>query len=75
MRESSGPMGYTGSRTGIDVEVRQVQHLETFPARFLWRRERVGLRLCEPASEIKRWRRREGTRIRDKVLAYHLREI
>jgi hypothetical protein len=76
MSESSGPVEYTGikdERTGIEVEVRQVQHFETFPAWFLWRRKRVGFRLCKPTGEIKRWRGREGTRIGDKVLAYHLR--
>ena len=62
---------------GVWRKIRQVQHFETFPTQFLWRRKRVGFRVCKPTGEIKRCRRREGpegTRIQDKVCAYHLRK-
>jgi hypothetical protein len=63
--------GIETERTGIDVEIRQVEHFDTLPARFLPRRKRVGFWLCKPTGEVERWRRGEGTR-REKVLAYQL---
>ena len=58
--------------TRVDVEVGEVQDLETFARRLLGRRKRIGLRLREPAGEVQRCRRRERAQARDEVLAQHL---
>jgi hypothetical protein len=61
-------------RTRIDVEVRQVKHLDALPTRLLWRRQWIGLWLGKPPGEVQRGRRRKRTRLRDEVLAYHLKQ-
>jgi hypothetical protein len=62
-------------RTGIDVEVRQVKHFDAFPARFLWRRQRIRFWLGKPAGEVQRGRRWKPTGVRDEVLANQLKGI
>jgi len=65
--------GRTNSRrTRIDVEVRQVEHFEALPARFLWRRQWIGFRLGKPASEVQGGRGWERARSRWNILAQHL---
>lgn len=59
-------------RTGIDVEVRQVKHFDSFPTRFLWRRQWIRFRLGKPAGEVQRRRRWKRTRLRDEVPANQL---
>ena len=59
-------------RTRVEMEIRDVQHLQPLAARLFRGRERTGLWLCKPTSQVQRRSRRQGAQA-EKILTEELR--